>query len=448
VTGARPILNTTQGGTQAGVGVFGSKQNVGYAVTYYDDGGGNKYYIDGVKQATLTGLIRGATYTFNTVALGSTHPFRFSDSDGGSEYTNGVAAITGTATTITIPYDAPNELYYYCTAHSGMGSSITGITTNEKLADQYASNCVLALPLVGSDDDVCASIACTANNKTPTNSSVTASSLQSNFYAGSHHWSANSDTLQYAEQGDELVFGTGDYTIEFWFYDDSGHAGTNSRNYLFDNRVGGSVVGDPPTIAGWIDASNEINFFSSDGSIEHSVVSTNDRWIHYAAVRSSGTTTLYIDGISVGTVSGSTNYTNNGIGVGRATDANYGMAGYIQDFRVYKGIAKYTSDFVIPATSPDILPDTPSGVSGGSKLTKITDGSLASPASRDALQVQDSDARVDIPTTSILALISMSELNVESPATSNVSVTVKFSIDASSRVISSRLISPVTRMSP
>ena len=50
VSGARPILNTTQGGTQAGVGVFGSKQNVGYAVTVYDDGGGNKYYIDGVKQ--------------------------------------------------------------------------------------------------------------------------------------------------------------------------------------------------------------------------------------------------------------------------------------------------------------------------------------------------------------------------------------------------------------
>ena len=66
VSGARPILNTTQGGTQAGVGVFGSKENVGYAVTVYDDGGGNKYYIDGVKQDTVTGLIRGATYTFDT----------------------------------------------------------------------------------------------------------------------------------------------------------------------------------------------------------------------------------------------------------------------------------------------------------------------------------------------------------------------------------------------
>ena len=104
------------------------EQNVGYAVTVYNDGGGNKYYIDGVKQDTVTGLIRGATYTFDTSdSTVSSHPFRFSATSngshgGGSEYTNGVAAITGAATTITVPHDAPNTLYYYCTSHSGMGN--------------------------------------------------------------------------------------------------------------------------------------------------------------------------------------------------------------------------------------------------------------------------------------------------------------------------------------
>ena len=377
VSGARPILNTTQGGSQAGVGVFGSKQNVGYAVTYYDDGGGNKYYIDGVKQATLTGLIRGATYTFNTVALGSTHPFRFSDSDGGSEYTNGVAAITGTATTITIPHDAPNELYYYCTQHTGMGSSITGITTNEKLADQYASHCVLALPLVGATNDICASIACTSRNKTATSSGPVGVTTESNFYSGSYYYGAASNTLQYAEQGDELVFGTGDFTIECWVYDDNGHNGGGSgRCYIFDNRIGGSVTGDPPTMAGYVDSHNEFNFYDGDGDITHTVSSTVGKWWHYAVTREGTTTRMFIDGILSGSSTSSTNFTNNGIGVGRATDSGYGWSGYIQDFRVYKGVAKYTSDFVVPATSPDILPDTPSGVSGGSKLTKITDGAV------------------------------------------------------------------------
>ena len=55
------------------------ENNVGYAVTVYNDGGGNKYYIDGVKQDTVTGLIRGATYTFDTSdSTVSSHPFRFS----------------------------------------------------------------------------------------------------------------------------------------------------------------------------------------------------------------------------------------------------------------------------------------------------------------------------------------------------------------------------------
>lgn len=186
VSGARPILNTTQGGARAGVGAFGSRQNVGYAVTVYNDGGGNKYYIDGVKQDTVTGLIRGATYTFDTSdSTVSSHPFRFSATSngshgGGSEYTNGVAAITGAATTITVPHDAPNTLYYYCTSHSGMGADITGISTNEKLADQYASHCVLALPLVD-DHDVCTSIACTSTTKALTSyGTIAASNIESN----------------------------------------------------------------------------------------------------------------------------------------------------------------------------------------------------------------------------------------------------------------------------
>ena len=64
--------------------------------------------------------------------------------------------------------------------------------------------------------------------------------------------------------------------------------------------------------------------------------------------------------------------------------------GYIQDFRFYKGVAKYTSDFVPASTNPDILPDTPSGVSGGSKLAKTTDGAVAFDGSGDYLTVADS----------------------------------------------------------
>ena len=52
------------------------------------------------------------------------------------------------------------------------------------------------------------------------------------------------------------------------------------------------------------------------------------------------------------------------------------MNGRLQDFRVYKGVAKYTSNFLVGSALPDILPDTPSGVATKTALTKINEGAV------------------------------------------------------------------------
>ena len=257
--------------------------------------------------------------------------------------------------------------------------------------DANASNLFLALPLVGGVNDVSNQINSGSTTKvaTNTNDSVTASSTQSNLYGGSHHWNSNTDSLLYAQQGNELVFGTGDFTIEFWFYDDNGHNGTGNRCVLFDNRRGGDAQGDPPQLVGWVDSHNEINLYYANGSeINITVPSTVGKWWHYAAVRSGGTTKLYINGVEVGSASDTTNYPNNGIALGSGTDSGYSWSGYIQDFRVYK-TAKYTSNFIPASTSPDILPDTPSGVSGSSKLAKITDGAVSFDGTNDSVSIAD-----------------------------------------------------------
>ena len=77
--------------------------------------------------------------------------------------------------------------------------------------------------------------------------------------------------------------------------------------------------------------------------------------------------------------------------VGGYYSTSYLWSGYIQDFRVYKGIAKYTSNFIPASTNPDILPDTPSGVSGGSKLAKVTDGAVSFDGSGDYLTAGQSE---------------------------------------------------------
>ena len=94
-------------------------------VAYAD--GGNKYFIDGVQQATIN-LAEGYTYVFN---YPSAHPFRFSTtSDGthnsGSEYTTGVTHNSSTQTTIVVANSAP-QLYYYCALHSGMGGQANAV---------------------------------------------------------------------------------------------------------------------------------------------------------------------------------------------------------------------------------------------------------------------------------------------------------------------------------
>ena len=114
----------------AGTSAVGSLTVTGdtvYTVTVANPGSGNKYYIDGVLQPTLS-LSEGSTYTFNWSAA-TGHPLRFSTTSdgthgGGSEYTTGVTINTGAYTsTITVAVGAPT-LFYYCQYHSGMGGQI------------------------------------------------------------------------------------------------------------------------------------------------------------------------------------------------------------------------------------------------------------------------------------------------------------------------------------
>ena len=123
-------VNVTGVSAASAVGSVSATPFTSYAVTVVSTGSGNKYFIDGVQQATLT-LNEGSTYRLDqSDGTNGPHPLRFSITPngtwgGGTEYTtgvtvNGIPGNSGAYTEIEVATGAPT-LYYYCTNHSGMG---------------------------------------------------------------------------------------------------------------------------------------------------------------------------------------------------------------------------------------------------------------------------------------------------------------------------------------
>lgn len=93
---------------------------------------GTIYYMDGVGSGTPLTLIRGETYTFDySSAQAGGHPLRFVSDDNSNNsytaanaYTDGLSIPASDTWRWTVADDAPDTLYYVCSAHSGMGGTI------------------------------------------------------------------------------------------------------------------------------------------------------------------------------------------------------------------------------------------------------------------------------------------------------------------------------------
>jgi hypothetical protein len=263
--------------------------------------------------------------------------------------------------------------------------------------DSDSSGLGLALPLVGTVNDVSNQVNNGSTTKTITKgNNVDADTQRYNFYGGSHRFNGSTDYLDVAASSD-FALGTGDFTVECWIY-----SGVNSldtyyrRIYMTDgptgNATGNFQISITPT-------SGVINLWENTGQLDVDGTTdvTNSRWNHIAAVRSGTTLKLYVNGVEELSTTYSTSVTANS-GSPRPRIGNYDggsgggdFDGYMQDLRVYKGVAKYTSNFIPASTNPDVLPDTPSGVSGSSKLAKIIDGAVSFDGSGDYLSIAATD---------------------------------------------------------
>ena len=114
-------------------------------MTVVNDGGTNKFAINGVTAPALT-LVKGHTYTFDVSDSSvSSHPLIFKDS-GGSAYTTGVtttgtAGSAGATVVIAVPTTGTMPARYACSSHGNtMGNTIATIDSDIKTVADNSAN--------------------------------------------------------------------------------------------------------------------------------------------------------------------------------------------------------------------------------------------------------------------------------------------------------------------
>jgi len=139
----------------------------------------------------------------------------------------------------------------------------------------------------------------------------------------------------------DFALGTGDFTIECWLKYET----ADTFPYVFDFRDAGAQGVFPTCYLRSDDGYKPVYYVDSAQRITSSVSLTIDTWYHLAISRVSGTTTMYLDGVDVGSFSDSYDYQASPIRLGAYSNGDYELTGYINDFRVSKGTARYTSAF-------------------------------------------------------------------------------------------------------
>ena len=198
-----------------------------------------------------------------------------------------------------------------------------------------------------------------------------------------------------------VALGSGDWTIEGWAYSTQ----ASDWQFLFDARDSTST--GAPCL--YFNNANGWQVWIGSSVFNGGSYRLNT-WHHWALVKNSGTTALYVDGVSQGSWSDSTTYDNDRFRVGSRYSNADPIHGNIADFRVVVGTAVYTSNFTPPTSKLTaitntalLLPFNDGGVvdlSQTSQVVAIADGCTASSTYNKfrttSMHFDGSDARAEI----------------------------------------------------
>jgi hypothetical protein len=233
-------------------------------------------------------------------------------------------------------------------------------------ADPNASSLTLCMPLTSQGslsitDDV-SPAGRTVAAKTVTNSGAGADTSNFQYYGGSSTFNQSQSDRMYLAGSSDFAFGTGDFTVELWYIGDGtgglynqiiGNITGAAGQWRLGSRFGNDVLWFTHTNPSYTDINTGINVNDS-------------KWHHLAISRASNTFRIFVDGEQKHSSTVSTDFTSTtDLNLMYSAQANSYCNGNIQDVRIYKGAAKYTSAFTVPgrnesvAINNDSLVDSP-----------------------------------------------------------------------------------------
>lgn len=224
--------------------------------------------------------------------------------------------------------------------------------------DVYFSNVVLLLPFDDSNGSTAFTDYSLYTRAVTPFGNAQVSTVQSKFGGASAKFDGTGDYLS-TPDATELHITSGDFTIEAWVY----RASDTSPNVIVLKGIALSV--SEYTL--FVGSNGYINFGIGVGANQSWFYSTSyslptSSWKHIAVTKSGSTIRIFVDGTQISlnsgeTLSTPTETTTYPLYIGRDTNnPDYDWDGYIDDLRITKGVARYTSSFTPPSDPNPITP--------------------------------------------------------------------------------------------
>ena len=168
------------------------------------------------------------------------------------------------------------------------------------------------------------------------------------YFDGSNDW------VQVSTASSDFQFGTGDFTIEGWYY----FTHLNSAQVICDLRPSNVADSTRPSF-NTTGANINMHFNNSNTTVGTGGLTTS-QWQHIAIIRASGSLKVYVDGSLKGTTTFTSNLSTSAIphiGATNTPNQEAFLSGYVYDFRITKGTAVYTgSSFTVPSATFEVDP--------------------------------------------------------------------------------------------